>query len=55
LFWVKFAFVLAVTVATGLIHATCAQVKRGNTAAAARLPRLGPMAGISALLALFAV
>jgi hypothetical protein len=56
LFWVKFLFVVTLTAATGLIHATYAQVRRGNTAAAARLPRLGPAAGISALLAvLFAV
>ena len=56
LFWIKLVFVVALTIATGLIHATYAQVRRGNVAAATRLPRLGPLAGISSLLAvLFAV
>ena len=40
----------------GLIHMTYAEIRKGNVAVAARLPKLGPMAGISALLAvLFAV
>ena len=56
LFWVKFVFVLSLTVVTGLIHMTYAEIRKGNVALAARLPRLGPMAGVSALLAvLFAV
>jgi uncharacterized membrane protein len=56
LFWVKLVFVVALTGATGLIHATYARVRRGNVAAAAWLPRLGPAAGLSSLLAvLFAV
>jgi hypothetical protein len=39
-----------------MIQLTYRDVKRGNAAAATRLPRLGPMAGISAVLAtLFAV
>ena len=54
LFWVKFVFVLSLTVATGLIHMTYAQMRRtGNNALAARLPKLGPTAGLSALLATF--
>jgi hypothetical protein len=56
LFWVKFAFVLSLTVA-GLMGEYCyAQLKRGNVKAAARLPILGPIAGTSSLLAvIFAV
>ena len=56
LFWVKFAFVVILTLITGYIHMTFAEIRRGNAAAASRLPVLGPAAGISALLAvLFAV
>src|SRR5260221_13513340 len=56
LFLVKFIFILTLTVAVGLIHMTYAQIRKGNTAAAARLPIIGPIGGISALLAvLFAV
>jgi hypothetical protein len=56
LFWVKFVFVVLLTIFAGLTDMTYAQVKRGNVAAAARLPRLGPLAGASSLLAvLFAV
>jgi hypothetical protein len=56
LFWIKFIFVLAVTLASVLIHATYSRIKRGNGQVAAWLPRLGPLAGVSALLAtLFAV
>ena len=51
LFWLKFAFVLALTAITVVIHMTYAEVRRGNVTAAARLPKLGPMAGASALLA----
>lgn len=51
LFWVKFGFVLALTAATVAIHMTHAEIRRGNVAAAARLPRLGPLSGASALLA----
>jgi hypothetical protein len=50
-FWWKMAFVATLTVAVGLIEMTYAQVKKGNVAAAARLPRIGPMAGLSAFLA----
>ena len=49
-------FVLSLTVVTGLIHMTYGEIRKGNVALAARLPKLGPMAGVSALLAvLFAV
>ncbi len=56
LFWVKFVFVLTLTAATIAIHMSYAQIRGGNPAAAARLPKLGPISGISAVLAvLFAV
>lgn len=56
LFWVKMLFVTTLTLAVVLIEMTHAQVKKGNVAAAARLPRFGPMAGMSAFLAvIFAV
>jgi phosphoglycerol transferase MdoB-like AlkP superfamily enzyme len=51
LFWLKFVFVLTLTAAVALIHMTYADIRRGNAAAAARLPKLGPVAGVSALLA----
>jgi hypothetical protein len=53
LFWVKFAFVLALTAAAAVIHMTYAEIGRGNVAVAARLPKLGPVAGASSLLAVF--
>jgi hypothetical protein len=56
LFWAKFAFVTTLTLAAVAIELTYAQVKAGNLKAAANLPKLGPVAGISSLLAvLFAV
>lgn len=56
MFWVKAIFILSLTVMTGLIHMTYAEIRKGNPAAAAKLPKFGPMAGVSALLAvLFAV
>ena len=56
MFWVKAIFILSLTAVVGLIHMTYAEIRKGNVAVAARLPKLGPMAGISALLAvLFAV
>ncbi len=56
LFWVKFAFVLLVTLFAILTLITYGQVRKGNMAAAARLAIYGPATGISALLAvLFAV
>jgi hypothetical protein len=56
MFWVKAIFILSLTVMTALIHMTYAEIRKGNPAAAAKLPKFGPMAGVSALLAvLFAV
>jgi hypothetical protein len=56
MFWVKAVFILSLTVMTALIQMTYAEIRKGNVASAARLPKLGPMAGVSALLAaLFAV
>ncbi len=56
MFWVKAIFIASLTVMTALIHLTYAEIRKGNPAAAARLPKFGPLAGISALLAvLFAV
>lgn len=56
IFWVKIAFVLSLTAAAFTLELTYAAVKRGDAKAAARLPLLGPCAGISSLLAaLFAV
>lgn len=55
-FWVKMVFVATLTFASIGIEMTYAQIKKGNAKAAARLPLLGPMAGISAVLAtIFAV
>lgn len=51
MFWVKLVFVATLTLATILIEVTYAQVKKGKDAAAANLPKFGPIAGISALLA----
>jgi hypothetical protein len=56
MFWVKAIFILSLTVVVGLIHMTYGEIRKGNPAAAAKLPKLGPMAGVSASLAvLFAV
>ena len=56
LFWVKAIFIASLTVITILINMTYGEIRKGNAAVAARLPKLGPLAGISALLAvLFAV
>jgi hypothetical protein len=51
LFWVKFIFVLLLTAAVVVIYLTYAEMKKGNMAAASRLPMLGPASGISAVLA----
>ena len=53
MFWVKAIFIVTLTVMTALIQMTYAEIGKGNPAAAAKLPRFGPMAGISALLAVF--
>jgi hypothetical protein len=56
LFWVKAIFILSLTAITILINMTYAEIRKGNAGVAARLPKLGPLAGLSALLAvLFAV
>jgi hypothetical protein len=56
MFWVKFIFIATLTLATIAIEVTYAQIKAGNVAAAARLPVLGPIAGLSSFLAvIFAV
>jgi hypothetical protein len=56
MFWVKLVFVATLTLAVILIEVTYGKVKKGDAKAAAILPRLGPMAGLSALLAVvFAV
>ena len=55
-FWAKMTFVATLTLAALSIEITYAQVKRGNVKAAARLPILGPVAGVSSVLAVgFAV
>lgn len=54
LFWLKLLFVLTLTAAVGAIHMTYARIRRGDAAAVAWLPRLGPAAGMSALLAVLA-
>jgi hypothetical protein len=51
MFWVKMVFVGTLTLAAILIEVAYAQMKKGNVTAAANLPKLGPMAGISSLLA----
>lgn len=56
MFWVKIVFVTTLTLASIGVHMTYAQIKAGNAAAASRLPALGPVAGMSSILAvLFAV
>jgi hypothetical protein len=56
LFWLKGIFILSLTLVIGLIHMTYGEIRKGNGAVAARLPKLGPLAGLSSLLAvLFAV
>lgn len=55
-FWIKFIFVVLLTLIAIYTQVTFAEIRRGNMAAAQRLRWLGPSAGISALLAvLFAV
>ncbi len=56
LFWVKMVFVLSLTLAAIVLELTYGEIKRGNAAVASRLPKLGPLAGLSSILAvLFAV
>jgi uncharacterized membrane protein len=55
-FWIKLVFVILLTLISGYVHLTYAEVRRGNAAAALRFAWLGPAASVSALLAiLFAV
>ena len=51
LFWGKLVFVLSLTAAAVAIQLTYRAVRGGDVAAAARLPKLGPVSGVSALLA----
>jgi putative membrane protein len=56
MFWVKLIFVTTLTLAAIAIELTYGQMKRGDLEAAARLPVLGPVAGLSSILAvIFAV
>lgn len=56
LFWAKFVFITTLTLSAIAMQFAYAQVKAGNAAAAARLPVLGPISGVSSLLAvIFAV
>lgn len=50
-FWVKMVFVGTLTLAAIFMQLTYGQIKAGNAAAAKQLPALGPIAGISSLLA----
>ncbi len=55
-FWIKLVFVVLLTLVSGYVHMTYAEIRRGNAAAAARFVWLGPAASVSALLAvMFAV
>jgi hypothetical protein len=55
-FWIKLVFVVLLTLVSGYVHMTYAEIRRGNPAAAARFVWLGPLASVSALLAImFAV
>jgi hypothetical protein len=50
-FWVKIVFVIVATVLVGLTHMSYAQIRKGNFAAAKRLPIVGPATGVCVLLA----
>lgn len=50
-FWVKLAFVGTLTLSAFATEITYAQIKAGNVKAAARLPILGAVSGLSAVLA----
>lgn len=51
LFWLKMVFVTTLTIAAIAVELTYAAVKKGDVSGAARLPVLGPIAGVSSLLA----
>jgi len=56
MFWFKIGFVLLLTFAVVSIEMTYSRVKAGDATAANLLPSLGPMAGLSSLMAvIFAV
>jgi hypothetical protein len=56
MFWFKMGFVLLLTFAVISIEMTHGRVKAGDAKAAGLLPSLGPMAGLSSLMAvIFAV
>ncbi len=56
LFWLKMIFVATLTVSAITLQATYTRIKAGDVAAAARLPILGRVAGMSSLIAVvFAV
>ena len=50
LFWLKLLLVVVFTGLIGVIHMTFAQIRKGNPAAATRLPILGPMAATTVIL-----
>jgi uncharacterized membrane protein len=50
-FWVKFVFVVALTIVFGIIEAALAQAKRGDPAGASKkLQMVGPIASLLLLL-----
>lgn len=56
MFWIKMLFVTTLTLASVLVHLTYAKIKAGNVAVASRLAMLGPISGMSSMLAvIFAV
>lgn len=56
MFWIKMFFVTTLTLASILVHMTYAKIKAGDVAAASRLAILGPISGVSSVLAVvFAV
>ena len=55
-FWIKIVAVVALTGLVGFMHSLMAKAKAGDRGAMARLPKIGPFAMLSALLAIvFAV
>lgn len=54
LFWLKAVFITTLTLAAIAVHVTYGQLKAGNAAVASRLPILGPVAGLSSILAVIA-
>lgn len=56
LFWVKMVFVATLTMAAIALEFAFARMKSGDAGAAAQVPVLGPVAGVSSLLAvIFAI